>query len=150
MFGGVYGVLATEAVDDADYPGRGIGQGVMSNGQDGHDGYVVVIVRNYDPRSFGACALQDAVVARWPFDEGTGSTTSGVDGAVGTLHNMTSSNWIVGESGYGLAFNGSGQYVDFSPVATETGSFSLLFFVRPGAAHETDAESATGYGGASG
>jgi len=60
-------------------------------------------------------SAQAALVAYWPLDEGSGSTTANAiaGGGNGTLVSMEAGDWIAGHdgSGYALDFDGSNEYV---------------------------------------
>ncbi|MDD5627058.1 MAG: LamG domain-containing protein [Patescibacteria group bacterium] len=76
-----------------------------------------------------------APVAWWKFDEGSGTSAydSSGNGNTGTLTNMDNTDWVNGEFGSALDFDGSNDYVntntDFSWAIAD--SFSIAFWVNP-------------------
>jgi hypothetical protein len=72
--------------------------------------------------------------ARWKFDESSGSTAadSSGNGNDGTLYNMNDSDWVSGQWGNALDFDGSNDYIsvsDDSSMDFGTGSFSISLWV---------------------
>jgi len=72
--------------------------------------------------------------ARWKFNESSGSTASDSsgNGNDGTLNNMNDSDWVSGQWGNALDFDGSNDYVsvsDDSAMDFGTGSFSISLWV---------------------
>lgn len=63
--------------------------------------------------SLASLSAQAGLVAYWPMDEGSGSTTANVAGGglAGTLTNVGANTWVTGRDGTGFAlnFNGSNQ-----------------------------------------
>lgn len=56
-----------------------------------------------------------ALVAHWPFEEGSGTTTADTsgNGNTGTLANMDNSNWVAGKVGnYALSYDGINESVN--------------------------------------
>ncbi|MGD9781248.1 MAG: LamG-like jellyroll fold domain-containing protein [Kiritimatiellia bacterium] len=71
----------------------------------------------FNPRSDGG--TNQALVARWTFDEGVGAVASN---RISThwpalLRNMAASNWIAGRAGFALGFDGLDDYVAVSQAA---------------------------------
>ncbi|WP_035609689.1 LamG-like jellyroll fold domain-containing protein [Haloferula sp. BvORR071] len=75
--------------------------------------------------------VSDASLLAWlKLDEGTGSTAIDSSPAErhGTLLGMEPSDWITGKFGGALSFDGSGELVSMSNVAT--GDFTISFWMR--------------------
>ncbi len=72
--------------------------------------------------------LADALAGQWSFDEGAGTTTASVDGAVvGTL--ATGASWASGRRGPGIALDGASGYVALPNTAAlqqvQAGDYTL-------------------------
>ncbi|MCI0158813.1 DUF4832 domain-containing protein [Leifsonia shinshuensis] len=72
--------------------------------------------------------LADALAGQWSFDEGTGTTTASVDGAVvGTL--AAGASWGAGRRGSGIALDGGSGYVALPNTAAlqqvQAGDYTL-------------------------
>ena len=108
----------------------------------------IEILRKY----FASHQARAGIVARWAFDEGSG--TSAAD-ATGNGHTATlqGPTWSPGRSGSTLTFDGEDDIVAVlaSPALTGlTNNFSLAFWANPRAAHEIDPESTSGASGTGG
>jgi hypothetical protein len=97
-------------------------------------------------------ADEDAgVVARWKFDEGTGSTASDSTGygSTGTLGGSASwSSGVIGSNS--LNFNGTSGNVGVSSsssLSSVSNNFTISFWASPRSTHEIDPESTTGVAG---
>jgi len=69
---------------------------------------------NQETRASGNCNLNGGLVGFWSFDEGTGVTArddSGL-GNQGSLQNMNNNNWVLGQCGNALHFDGGDDYID--------------------------------------
>ncbi len=74
------------------------------------------------------------LLARWSFDEGTGSTAADVTGN-GHTASLVGATWGVGVRGGALSFDGNGQYANIGkpmPAALRpTAAFTLEAWIRP-------------------
>ena len=69
-----------------------------------------------------ASAIIDApnstgLVGWWKFDDGSGTTARDWSGQGNTGTLVNSPTWVVGKIGGALSFNGSNQYIAFSPTS---------------------------------
>ncbi|HEX8474990.1 MAG TPA: LamG-like jellyroll fold domain-containing protein, partial [Pyrinomonadaceae bacterium] len=98
------------------------------------------------------------LLAHWKFDEAVGGIAQDSSGQEneGTLIGATRTQGKIGTGA--LNFDGVNDSVFLEPVpfpndkalADVTNNFTISFWAKPRAAHEIDAESASGYGGVSG
>jgi len=70
------------------------------------------------------------LVAHWPLDEGSGTVAmdmsgNGHDGTIGGT-----ANWVAGQTGLALDFDGSSTYIDMDDLVVE-GTWSLAMWIRP-------------------
>ncbi|MFB0553632.1 MAG: LamG domain-containing protein, partial [Phycisphaerae bacterium] len=70
------------------------------------------------------------LVAHWPLDEGSGTTAidlsgNGHDGTIGGT-----ANWVPGQTGLALDFDGSSTYIDMDDRVVE-GTWSLAMWLKP-------------------
>lgn len=85
--------------------------------------------------------MLDAAAYHWPMDEGGGGTiTCSITGETGTINGATwvSGNWV---GGYGLEFNGAGDWVEFALDSTAFGGEDHLWV---SVAFETSAPNSRG------
>jgi len=70
------------------------------------------------------------LVAHWPLDEGSGTTAVDLSG---NGHDATiggTANWVPGQIGLALDFDGSSTYIDMDDRVVE-GTFSLTMWLKP-------------------
>jgi len=70
------------------------------------------------------------LVAHWPLDEGSGTTAidlsgNGHDGTIGGT-----ANWVAGQIGLALDFDGSSTYIDMDDQVV-VGTWSLAMWLKP-------------------
>jgi len=95
-------------------------------------------------------APTSGLVAYWKYDENSGTTAadSSGSGLSGTLTNGPT--WTAGHAGAALNFDGVDDMVTDSGLSNVTNNFTISFWTQPGAAHEVDNESTSGWSGISG
>ncbi len=83
----------------------------------------------------GVGDLSAGLAAYFRFDETTGSSTadSSTNGSNGTLNNMENGDWVAGQIGNGLDFDGSNEYISVpnSTALQSVSQFSVSVWINP-------------------
>lgn len=97
-------------------------------------------VNSSSAQAQGSGKLDSGVIAYWPLDESTGATATDSSNSANnaTLTNMENGDWVTGQIGNALDFDGTNEYATTSRTIPQRGSFSI--WVKSGATLDTSAD----------
>jgi plastocyanin len=128
------------------FSGNPVGSGSMSVLPSTDATYTLTSWRN---QPAGSSPPTNGLIAYWPFDEGTGTSSNDASGNSQTAFLYNNTSWTSGKVGpSAVSFDGAtnlvGINVDSWALAN---TFSYTFWANPSRAHTIDTESTSGYAG---
>lgn len=126
--------------------GNPVGSGSMAVSPSSDATYTLTSWRN---QPAGSSPPTNGLIAYWPFDEGSGTSSNDASGNSHTAYLYNGTAWTSGQVGpAALSFDGStnlaGINIDDWNLAN---TFSYTFWANPTRAHTIDTESTSGYAG---
>ncbi len=93
---------------------------------------VFVFVFVLAPALSAWAGLDPALVAWWPFDEGTGTVAADLSGNGNDGDIQGGATWVPGVLDMALEFNGSNAFVDAPHIPFDDQSFTIAMWINPG------------------